>query len=55
MKGTRLGFRKRNLLVYRNLLRVKFLDLKKSSKRFYHIFEERTFRFKKEKKPNSIS
>jgi hypothetical protein len=30
MKGTRLGFGKRNLLVYRNLLRVKFFDLKKS-------------------------
>lgn len=51
MKGRRLGYRKkRNLLVYRNLLRVNFLDLKKSSNVFIIFLRREVLGFKKKKR-----
>jgi hypothetical protein len=50
MKGTRLGYRKkRNLLVYRNLLRVNFLYLKKCSNVFIIFLRRELLGLKKRK------
>jgi hypothetical protein len=51
-RNTRLGFRKINLLAYRNFLRVKFFDLKKSSNVLSYFFRRGLLDFKKKRNPN---